>query len=230
MEKPTLDEMAERPSVADLLSSFLVKEFDKEIVAVDAGLAESERRLRTAEEGLAAVLEKQRGLLERRAEIRVGENFGAEFDVLLKNPRVGIISVEANPDKLVVVTTELCVPFEGKKYFIDPLRIEVRFDEEKCRPHGGPQDFQPISVFKSHPKQKTAAYGYPGEGNDWPAPHVRGDGSMCLGNIHATVVGAWRKQEWVVAVELLIEFLEACNNERQDQYFRILREVAVRVE
>lgn len=230
MEKPTPDEAAERPSVADLMSSFLVKELDKEIVAVDAGLAESERRLRTAEEGLAAVLEKQRGLLERRAEIRAGENFGAEFDALLKNPRVGTVSVETNPDRLVVVTTGLCVPFAGNKYFIDPLRVEVHFDEEKCRQHGGPQDFRPISVFKSHQKQKVAVHGYPGEGGQWPAPHVRGDGSMCLGNIEAAVVGAWRKQEWVTVMELLIEFLEACNTERQDQYFRILKEVAVRVE
>ncbi|GEM_PF-4632357 len=231
MPKP-LKEAGGAPSMTDVFAGFVVRDLELEVSNTDKSLADCERRFKVAEEKLAAELARQQGLLERRKEIREGENFGAEFDALLRNKKITAINVMSNPDKIVVVTSELCVPFDGKKYFIDPLRVEVSFDKVS-RPASGfghAGDFAPISVFPSHSKQKVSPDGYPGEGPNWPAPHVRGDGSICLGTISEIVMNAWNQQEWTVVVELMIEFLEACNPERRDAYFKVLNNVAIRVE
>lgn len=219
----------EHPSMSDVFVQFFVRDIEHELGAIEGSLAQCDVRLKVAEERLAAELGTQQGLIERRKEIRDGENFGAEYDSLLKNKKIATVDVQSNPDKIIVVTTELCIPFDDKKYFIDPLRIEVSFDMVH-RGHNWAGDFGPISVFPSHPQQKISPFGYPNEGPNWPAPHVRADGSICLGNIHGTVVGAWNKHEWAAVVELMIEFLESCNPDRRDAYFMVLKNVAIRVE
>ncbi|KKS53407.1 MAG: hypothetical protein UV19_C0012G0004 [Parcubacteria group bacterium GW2011_GWA2_42_28] len=191
----------------------LFSEIEEKISKFDAEFKTAEAEMQKAAVALS-------GAKERLKDIEKGENFGAEFDSLLGNKRIASIDFEPNtgtPEYLVVTTTELCVPLGGKKYWIDPLKIKI------CMRKG----YGSVSVHRSHARQKVGRYGT-GAHEGWPAPHVRNDGTLCLGTITGDVDRALRSQDWPLVIEYMIPFLESCNPDRA--YTQTLKDAAIRVE
>lgn len=172
-----------------------------------SGLTDAAKRVRDA-----AVAYEERSMESMSAEIAQAvarERIRLEFDALCAMQRVK--SVEITSNQLVVTTHMLYAEFGDQWYKIGAWVIKI--------PRSGDTDSIRI---------KPTARGY----QDWPHPHVNGDGVLCWGNVKKDAQKAYRDGEFDVLVQFLLAILTTGRgNEREWEFHdRIIRQQWEKVE
>ena len=145
--------------------------------------------------------------------LRTEEKIEVLFNSLLVNKKVASIEIQPKtgiPKEMTVLTVALRILYQNCFYWVDPVKIVIEFESKNLR------------VYKSYPNQKVDRR------SGWLLPHVRHDGTVCLGNTSRDVFIALENKDWSMAVEFIISLLESCAP--SGVYVNTLKDVAIRVE
>ncbi|KKS53408.1 MAG: hypothetical protein UV19_C0012G0005 [Parcubacteria group bacterium GW2011_GWA2_42_28] len=200
-----------------VFAGIIRKDKERLFSEIEQKISKFDAEFKTAEAEMQKAAVTLSGAKERLKDLEKGESFGAEFDSLLGNKRIASIDFEPNtgtPEYLVVTTTELCILYYGKKYWIDPLKIKISMRK----------GYGSVSVHRSRAKRHNVKRYY----EDFLTPHIQENGRICFGNIAGDIDRALRSQNWPLVIEYMIPFLESCNPDGSHSV--ILKDIAIRVE
>lgn len=179
-----------------------------EALMAEAGSEQTVEELQTATRELKKELKKTVRLaaaeelkLLRNERISTDEIFAAEYEALLKVPKVKDVQVE---NGVVIVSTELLFardPRNGNYHEIGEFKIHLSPSETS--PRWFNQTRQVLSC--------TADSGRPLQ-----AVHVWNSGKACLGNADAIFTSLFKQREWALAAQVAIEFAESVNQVNND--------------
>jgi hypothetical protein len=192
-EKRARAEAARRAMARDAYIRECSKRFEKTLEGTRAAILEGKKKVLDLQGQLTRAIREVRGVerkLEQLSACRGGEleKYGEEFDRLLDVPNVR--RVEAKEGKVIIFTNTL--------YCVDP-RSQTRHE---------------IGVFRIEMNSANSDvrwFNLTRRVGDHFAPHVKTDGSACLGNtaeIFAELIGSY---EFAAAAMVAIQFVESCN-------------------
>lgn len=139
--------------------------------------------------------------LLRNERLSTDDIFAAEYDALLKVPKVKDVEV-VNGD--IIVSTELLFarnPGTGNMHEIGEFKIYL--SPSATAPRWMNQTRQVVSC--------TADNGKPMQG-----VHIWNSGNACLGNTAEIFKGLFQQREWALAAQIAIEFAESVNQVNND--------------
>ncbi len=139
--------------------------------------------------------------LLRNERLSTDDIFAAEYDALLKVPKVKDVQVENGE---IIVSTELLFarnPGTGHMHEIGEFKIYL--SPSAAAPRWMNQTRQVVSC--------SADSGKPMQG-----VHIWNSGSACLGNTAEIFKGLFLQREWALAAQIAIEFAESVNQANND--------------
>ena len=136
--------------------------------------------------------------LLRNEKISTDEIFAAEYENLLKVPKVTDVQVE---NGVIIVSTEVLYakdPRSDKYHEIGAFKIHLSPENES------PRWFNQTRLVKSIGTKPMQAV------------HVFNSGMACLGNTEALFKDLFKQREWALAAQVAIEFAESVNQRQRD--------------
>ncbi len=140
-----------------------------------------------------ASLRKVRGKKEEK------NDFGQEFDRLLKNPDVDRLKIDLSKGTLTLYTKLIVIHYRAKNYAIGKFRV-VMHDGGGIEMH----NLKPFKLYKYGPRDHH--------------PHIE-DGYPCLGNIQGTLPNVIAERQYAAAAAISIQYLKSYV--REDAYNHI---------
>jgi hypothetical protein len=139
--------------------------------------------------------------LLRNERLSTDDIFAAEYDALLRVPKVKDVQVENGE---IIVSTELLFarnPGTGRFHEIGEFKIYL--SPSAAAPRWMNQTRQVNGTTLDH-------------GRSMQGVHIWHSGSACLGNTAEIFKGLFQQREWALAAQIAIEFAESCNQVNND--------------
>lgn len=183
----------------DICSQLLLEKSNEEksIEEVQAAARELKKELKRTVR-LALVEELK---LLRNESISTDDIFSAEYEALLKVPKVKNVQVE---NGVIIVSTELLFardPRNGNYHEIGEFKI-----------HLSPSASSPLWFNQTRQVVSCSA----DQGRPLQGVHIWNSGKACLGNADAIFTSLFKQREWALAAQVAIEFAESVNQVNND--------------
>jgi hypothetical protein len=160
------------------------------VKATRDGIAEAEASIESAMRTIVGATRKRDGLRRKLSQLlnsqeEYEERFRTEFEKLRAVP--GVERIRVREGVVEVFTDLITVPFGGAEYEIGRFCIEIRTSGEvRCH----------------NLTRKVDGYCH---------PHVKENGTCCLGNLSAGIAKLLGEYEYSVIAQVMIEYLKTCN-------------------
>lgn len=196
----------------DKYADMCLGRFEADIKAAERTITQSDARVAEYQAMIVKILRECEGA---RRQVRLlaslkeeKETYLNEYDRIAQIP--GLKSLTISDEHITFCTDRITIFHEGVEYDIGEFRVRLGTKNASV-------NFSNLTNKGNGPSSKFTGYDRDGAPfaiqYNWHHPHVKRDGSPCLGNIGETIGQLVGEHRYSVVIQLLIQFLRSVNVE-----------------